>query len=44
MVNLVATETPLQEKGILIIGTDGTTGPDVTLDNISFSRCRDIQR
>ena len=37
MVNLVATETPLQEKGILIIGTDGTTGPDVTLDNISFS-------
>jgi hypothetical protein len=37
MVNLVATEQPLQEKGILIVGTDGSTGPDVTLDNISFS-------
>jgi hypothetical protein len=37
MVNLVATAQPLQEKGILIIGVDGTTGPDVTLDNISFS-------
>jgi hypothetical protein len=37
MVNLVATEAPLQEKGILIIGADGTTGPNVTLDNISFS-------
>jgi hypothetical protein len=37
MVNLVATQQPLQEKGILIIGADGTTGPDVTLDNISFS-------
>jgi hypothetical protein len=37
MVNLVATAEPLQEKGILIIGADGTTGPDVTLNNISFS-------
>jgi hypothetical protein len=37
MVNLVATTTPLQEKGILIIGADGTTGPNVTLDNIAFS-------
>jgi hypothetical protein len=37
MVNLVATQQPLQKKGILIIGADGTTGPDVTLDNISFS-------
>src|ERR1700733_5896621 len=37
MVNLVATAQPLQEKGILIIGVDGTTGPDVTLNNISFS-------
>jgi hypothetical protein len=37
MVNLVAATTPLQEKAILIIGAGGTTGPDVTLDNISFS-------
>jgi hypothetical protein len=37
MVNLVATQTPLQEKGILIIGAGGGDGPDVTLDNISFS-------
>jgi hypothetical protein len=37
MVNLVATQQPLQEKGILIIGADGTTGPNVTLNNISFS-------
>jgi Hint domain len=37
MVNLVATVEPLQEKGILIVGVDGTTGPNVTLDNISFS-------
>jgi hypothetical protein len=37
MVNLVATEQPLDLKGILIIGNDGDTGPNVTLDNISFS-------
>jgi hypothetical protein len=37
MVNLVATVAPLQQKGILIIGADGTTGPNVTLDNIAFS-------
>ena len=36
MVNLVATEPPPNEKGILTIGT-GSTSPDVTLDNISFS-------
>jgi len=39
LVNLVATSAQqLQDlKGILIIGQDGTTGPNVTLDNISFS-------
>ncbi len=36
MVNLVATTTPLQQKGILIIGGN-SPGPTVTLDNISFS-------
>jgi hypothetical protein len=36
MVNLVATEPPPNEKGILTVGTESTS-PDVTLDNISFS-------
>jgi hypothetical protein len=37
MVNLVATEPPPNLQGILTIGTPGGTGPDVTLDNITFS-------
>jgi hypothetical protein len=37
MVNLVATEAPPNLMGILTIGTPGGTGPNVTLDNISFS-------
>jgi hypothetical protein len=36
MVNLVATEAPPNEKGILVIGTE-TSSPTVTLDNIEFS-------
>jgi hypothetical protein len=36
MVNLVATEPPSNEKGILVIGT-ATTSPTVTLDNLEFS-------
>jgi hypothetical protein len=36
MVNLVATEPPPNEKGILVIGTE-TSSPTVTLDNIEFS-------
>jgi hypothetical protein len=36
MVNLVATEPPPNEKGILVIGT-ATTSPTVTLDNLEFS-------
>src|ERR1700733_7889171 len=36
MVNLVATEPPPNEKGILVIGT-ATSSPTVTLDNIEFS-------
>ena len=36
MVNLVATDPPPNEKGILTIGTESTS-PDVTLDNIAFS-------
>jgi len=36
MVNLVANEPPPNEKGILTIGT-GSSSPDVTLYNISFS-------
>jgi hypothetical protein len=37
MVNLVATVAPSNLKGILTIGADGTAGPDVTIDNLSFS-------
>jgi hypothetical protein len=37
MVNLVATEPPPNLQGILTIGTPGGSGPDVTLDNMSFS-------
>lgn len=37
LVNLVATVPPLDQKGILIIGQDGTPGPNVTIDNVSFS-------
>ena len=37
MVNLVATQPPSNRKGILTIGAGGSTGPNVTLDNISFS-------
>src|ERR1700728_4140593 len=36
MVNLVATEAPPNEKGILVIGT-ANTSPTVTLDNLEFS-------
>ncbi len=36
MVNLVATEPPPNEKGILTIGT-ASSSPDVTLSNMSFS-------
>ena len=36
MVNLVATEPPPNEKGILVIGT-ASSSPTVTLDNIEFS-------
>jgi hypothetical protein len=37
MVNLVATVPPTNLKGILTIGIPGATGPDVAINNVSFS-------